>query len=396
MATIASDIFAGLMSGTSLDGVDGALCRFTENAEGHLSVETLASAALDMPSNLRTKLSALASANYAALGQEADVLEQSALAGNALSELYAQVVEQLQSACPEARITAIGAHGQTVRHKPELGLTLQILNGAKLAALSQVPCICDFRSSDLALGGQGAPLVPLFHQALLSHPSQTRWILNLGGIANLSLLPSRTSVEQTGAKAVGFDTGPASILLDTWCKQQLGADFDHEGQWAASGETDVGLLNFLLREPFFSLPTPKSTGRELFSLSWLEARLKAYQNQTAGAQLRPQDVQATLTELTAQSIVAALPKAERAATLYGCGGGVRNRYLMQRLSAAFSQKFGGQATVTTTADLGIAPQQMEACAFAWLARQRWYQRKLNYGPITGSRQAQTMGAVYLP
>jgi anhydro-N-acetylmuramic acid kinase len=382
------------MSGTSLDGVDGVLVEFSTRDDGQVQLRTLASVSVDMPLGLQRKLRLLACGDYSdgasGASQASDPIEEAALAANALSDLYLKVIRDLTAQSPGSSIEAIGAHGQTIRHRPELGFTIQLLNGARIAALSEIPTVCDFRSSDVALGGQGAPLVPLFHQDALASKDETRLILNLGGIANLSVLNAGT--------VFGFDTGPASTLLDTWSQSHLGKPFDQDGAWAASGTSDQGLLEHLMSEPYFALGAPKSTGRELFSAAWLEAKLRTFK---AGLPLSPADVQATLSQLTARSIAEATQRAivskeHGKMALYACGGGVRNNQLMSDIAVAVQSIFGPALKLRNTSELGIDAQQMEACAFAWLAWKRWNQQPLNYHPVTGSRRPHIAGALYLP
>jgi anhydro-N-acetylmuramic acid kinase len=383
------------MSGTSLDGVDGAMVAFTLNADGTLALTTLASVSCDMPVALRTRLQSLASAQYASKSTEfvgsLDPIEEAALAANALTDLYLEVIERLREQVPNVHVAAVGAHGQTIRHRPQQAFTLQLINGARLAALSHLPTICDFRSADIALGGHGAPLVPLFHQQTLSSTNETRVILNLGGIANLSILNSKG--------VTGFDTGPASTLLDAWAQKHLGERYDKDGAWAASGRYDEALLHQILsEESFFSQQPPKSTGRELFSLGWLEESLF---KQASTKTIRANDVQATLSRLTARSIAQATYRAieenqQPALGFYACGGGVRNLQLMKDISQELRLCFGRNIPLKSSEALGIDPQQMEACAFAWLAWQRWNNRALNYSAVTGSSRPHIAGALYLP
>ncbi len=395
-----SPAFIGLMSGTSVDGVDGTMVRFDPASPGRpLHIESMAQASRDMPGDLRDLLLALARADKDRLSDIAgvmgalDSIELAALAANRLSDLYAEVVADLQRQVPDTPVLAIGAHGQTIRHRPASGYTLQLFNGARLAALSGLPVACDFRSGDVALGGQGAPLVPLFHRHLLESPDQLRVILNLGGIANLSLLHE--------GRAAGFDTGPACTLLDAWCHQQRGQLRDEGGRWAATGKVDAALLAHCLQDPYFALPPPKSTGREHFSPAWLQACLHACPNTDRSAA----DTQASLSALTARSVAAALAahpavgaaQAEgRALSVYACGGGVRNTQLMRDISEALRGALGDTVNLHDTQWLGIDPQAMEACAFAWLAWQRWEGQALDARTVTGSSRPTVMGALYLP
>jgi anhydro-N-acetylmuramic acid kinase len=311
-------------------------------------------------------------------------LHRSALAANALTDLSAQVVDELLShaGVPVSTVRAIGSHGQTVRHRPGefdgIGYTLQLNNGALLAERCGIDVICDFRSRDVAAGGQGAPLVPAFHAALFARPGEARAVLNLGGIANLTLLGEDGAV-------TGFDCGPANVLLDGWCQRHRGQAFDDEGQWAASGKVDPSLLAQLIAQPYFGRPPPKSTGRDLFHLAWLDDELARH-----GAGLPAVDVQATLAELTVQSVVRDLDAhAPRTARLLACGGGALNRHLMQRLASLLPG-----LPVGTTAELGMGVTQVEATAFAWLAHRFVDRAAGNRVEVTGARHPCVLGALY--
>jgi len=281
-------LFIGLMSGTSLDGVDGVLVEFWAGA-----ARTMAAHHVPYPAALLDELRALQSAS-------ANELEREALAGNGIATVYAQCVAALleQSGMQAADVRAIGAHGQTIRHRPELGFTRQTINGALLAELTGIDTIVDFRSRDVAAGGQGAPLVPAAHLALFGEEGRTRVLANIGGIGNISVLHANGHV-------AGFDTGPGNVLLDEWTRLHLGKPYDEDGAWAASGRELPGLLATLLAEPYFALPPPKSTGRDLFHLDWLRARLTAF------VDAAPEDVAATLTRLTAMTLAGALPDDRR-------------------------------------------------------------------------------------
>jgi anhydro-N-acetylmuramic acid kinase len=297
---------------------------------------------------------------------------------------YAQVVaELLRATGTEAgRVRALGAHGQTVRHRPlefdGTGYTLQLVNGALLAELSGIDVVCDFRSRDLAAGGQGAPLVPALHAALFGRGDAASAVLNLGGIANLTLLHADGRVQ-------GFDTGPANALLDLWCRRHSGRPFDAEGRFAASGRVDEALLARLLTEPYFERDPPKSTGRDLFDADWLDRHLGV----GSGAP-PPEDVQATLAELTARSVAAALLRhAPRTAQLLVCGGGAANADLMRRLRAQLPA-----IRVADTGTRGVPPQQVEALAFAWLAQAHVERLPGNVPSVTGARGPRILGALY--
>ncbi|SAI72878.1 anhydro-N-acetylmuramic acid kinase [Bordetella ansorpii] len=362
-------LFIGLMSGTSTDGVDGVLVRLQAGARPVL----LASASLDMPEALGGELLALNRP-----GQ--DELARAALAGNALARLYAEAVTALlsQSGHGTADVTAIGAHGQTVRHRPELGYTVQLNNPALLAELSGIDVVADFRSRDVAAGGQGAPLVPPFHAAMFGG-AQPRAVLNLGGIANLTLLDG-------GSAPRGFDTGPANMLLDFWCHQHTGHPYDDEGRWAATGHANADLLELLIAdEPWFALPPPKSTGRDLFDSVWLAQRLNAF----SGPALDPADVQATLQRLTARTVADALERTlPQARDVLVCGGGARNTGLMRDLADCLRRP------VRPTDTEGVPAQWVEALAFAWLAQAHVDRLPASVPAVTGARSARVLGALY--
>jgi len=368
-----AELFIGLMSGTSLDGVDGVLADFT----GHRAA-ILAHASAAFPAALRTELLALNTAGP-------DELHRAALAANGLVTVYAAVVRHLlaDSGLAAGAISAIGAHGQTVRHRPgefdSIGYTLQLDNPALLAEWCGIDVVADFRRRDVAAGGQGAPLVPAFHRAVFGRADRTVAVLNLGGIANLSVLPPA----DVGGAVLGFDCGPGNALMDHWCHAHTGRPFDEGGQWAASGRVLPGLLERLSAEPFFAKAPPKSTGRDLFHPAWLNAMLADSQN-------APADVQATLTELTASVCADHLRRYAGAAhELVVCGGGALNTHLMARLAALLP---GVQ--VMSSAARGLPPQQVEAAAFAWLARATMRREPGNLASATGARGERVLGALY--
>ena len=361
--------FIGLMSGTSLDGVDGVLADFDGTPR------VLAHAYRPFPDALRAELLALNQSGP-------DELHRAALAANALVRLYAQVVQELlqASGVPASRIRAIGAHGQTVRHRPGLfdgtGYTLQINNPALLAELTGITVVADFRSRDVAAGGQGAPLVPAFHHAVFGRPDTAVAVLNIGGISNLSVL------SDTGV--LGFDCGPGNALLDHWCRQHTGQAYDAAGQWAASGRVDEALLRDLLQEPYFDQPPPKSTGRDLFHAEWLARHLTPY------AAVSAVDVQTTLTELTAQVCAADLRRyGPGCRQLHVCGGGALNHELMRRLQAKLPD-----VKVDNSQAAGLPPLQVEAAAFAWLASRTVADETGSLESVTGARGARVLGAIY--
>lgn len=362
-----SAVFVGLMSGTSLDGVDAALVEFGSGraiaVRGHVY--------LPMPADLRAELMALN------VGGD-DEIHRAAVAAHAMAAIYADATSALLQGTGTApsQVRAVGAHGQTVRHRPGLHYTVQLLDGAALAERCGIDVVCDFRSRDVAAGGQGAPLVPAFHAALFQHPGHDLAVLNLGGFANLTLL-------HADGRVGGFDCGPGNALLDLWAQRHLGRDFDVDGAWAATGGVDDALLAVLLGEPFFALPPPKSTGRDLFDARWLDTHLEGFA--TAAA-----DVQATLAELGARTITDALdrymPGADR---LLVCGGGALNTHLMRRIAASLPRM-----AVASTATAGLPPMQVEAAAFAWLAREFCERRAANRPEVTGARGPRILGALY--
>jgi anhydro-N-acetylmuramic acid kinase len=358
-------LYIGLMSGTSLDGIDGVLFDAEALAvTGHVHAP--------FPQALRDELLALNAPGD-------NELHRAALAANAVARSYADVVSQLleATATPRGQVRAIGAHGQTVRHRPD-GFdryTTQLLNGALLAEQTHIDVVCDLRSRDVAAGGQGAPLVPAFHRAVFGAEGQDVAVLNLGGISNLSLL---FADGRTG----GFDCGPANCLMDGWVAQHQGLAFDANGAWAATGRVLPELLAALLAEPWFALPPPKSTGRDLFHLGWLQSRLKPG--------LAAEDVQATLLELSARCVADALQaQMPRVSTLIACGGGALNGALMRRLAALLPG-----VAVQSSAERGLPVDQVEAAAFAWLA-QRFVERQPGNLPIvTGAAGLRVLGALH--
>lgn len=372
----------GLMSGTSLDGFDAVLAEFsgpepTLRVRGH--------AHLPMPQDLHDELLALNSPGP----QE---LHRAALAGNALAECQARLVNELldQQGLSPRDIHALGSHGQTVRHRPGefdgRGYTLQLNQGALLAELTGIDVICDFRSRDVAAGGQGAPLVPAFHARLFGEAPVRRAILNLGGIANLTLLPPPGA--PSTSPVLGFDCGPANALLDHWIQRHLGQAFDADGRWSATGQVLPGLLARLMDEPFLAMPPPKSTGRDLFNPVWLERQLADWA--TSNPLPAACDMQATLAEFTARSAAQALLRsAPDTRELLCCGGGALNADLMRRLRQALP---GIQVGDTTAA--GLPPMQVEAAAFAWLAWAFLHRRPGNLPAVTGALGPRVLGTLY--
>ena len=363
--------YVGLMSGTSLDGVDGVLVDFSGPTP-----QVLAHHALPFDAALKAELMALNTSG-------ADELHRASLAANALVRVYAQSVQALlaHTGFTAQDVRAIGAHGQTVRHQPGAfdgtGYTTQINNPSLLAELTGIAVVADFRSRDVAAGGQGAPLVPLFHQGFFGHAHHALGVLNIGGIANLSVLHSTGDV-------LGFDCGPGNALMDHWCQQHTGQAFDHNGDWAASGQVLDALLDRLLQEPFLHQTPPKSTGRDLFHPAWLAKHLQPF------ASAHPVDVQATLTEFTARACVADVVRhVPDAKELIVCGGGALNGWLMQRLQAGLPQ-----LDVVSSQERGMPPLQVEATAFAWLARQTVLGQPGNLPKVTGAQGARILGGIF--
>ena len=365
------EFYIGLMSGTSLDGVDGVLADFSP-----ATPLVIQHACRSFPSALRSELLALNTGGN-------DELHRAALAGNALARVYSEVVHELLASAraPAQSIVAIGAHGQTVRHRPQefdgTGYTLQLNQPALLAELTGIDVVADFRSRDVAAGGQGAPLAPFFHQSLFSRPGQSIGVLNIGGISNITLLRADGSM-------LGFDCGPGNALIDGWIQQHRSLDYDSEGSWAAEGSVLQTLLERLRSEPYFRRLPPKSTGRDLFNRAWLEHQLRDF---TAAS---PQDVQATLTELTASACAGEVLRHEpHLKRLIVCGGGALNTHLMARLRSLLPG-----AVVESSGQFGLPPLQVEATAFAWLARKTVRREKLELKSTTGASGARVLGCVY--
>jgi len=364
---MAGELFIGLMSGTSLDGVDAALVRFSDQN----NPQVLHTHFIPYPALLRSALLTLQHPSD-------NELETCALLANQLSQLYAQAVhELLQSAKVSSNaVTAIGCHGQTIRHRPELGFTMQIGNAALLAELTNINVVSDFRSRDIASGGQGAPLVPVFHQAMFASKTQNRAIVNIGGIANITYLP-------TSGKLLGFDSGPGNMLLDMWVKRHLNLDYDENGNWARSGALMPELLNKMLEDPYFSMAPPKSTGRDLFNAHWLNLHLN-------DSKYAPENVARTLTALSAISIYQAISDfCGDVQQIYLCGGGAKNSLLIEELAACMPDTL-----ISNTDSLGVGTDWAEAIAFAWLAKQCIHGVAMNLSAVTGANGPRILGAVY--
>lgn len=369
---MADELYVGLMSGTSLDGVDAVVVQGNSH-----QLTCLASYHVAFAPALRQEILALHECSE-------NELHRAALLGNTLARCYAEAVGGLIAklspggtgphSADKKAIRAIGCHGQTVRHAPAAGYTLQINNPALLAELTGITVVADFRSRDIAAGGQGAPLVPAFHDARFRATGQHRVILNIGGIANLThLAPHQPTT--------GFDCGPGNMLMDAWIAECRGEAYDADGAWAASGRRIDGLMNQLLQHPFFALPAPKSCGRAEFNIAWLKSHLNGNE--------KPEDVQATLLALTVQTIAEAVHRCGTPDALYVCGGGARNTTLLRALADALPN-----TTVSTTERLGLPPELVEAAAFAWLARRTVHGETGNLPAVTGARGFRILGAIY--
>ena len=370
-----TELYIGLMSGTSLDGADGVLVDFAPQTGGVLRV--LAHRHRPFAPGLAAELLALNTSGK-------DELHRAALAGNALARVYSEVVDALleTNGTPRERVIAIGAHGQTVRHRPQefdgTGYTLQLGSPALLAELCGIDVVADLRSRDVAAGGQGAPLVPAFHRAVFGIAGETIGVLNIGGISNLTVLRSDGST-------TGFDCGPGNALMDHWCQAHTGRSFDAGGAWAASGSVIEPLLQRMLADPYFAMPAPKSTGRDRFHPTWLSARLRG-----SATPANPADIQATLAELTVAGCANdVLRHAVDATELLVCGGGAFNQHLMRRLTARLPK-----VMVRPSDERGLPAMQVEACAFAWLARAFCTRAPASLSSVTGARGARILGALY--
>ncbi len=358
-------LYVGLMSGTSLDGVDAVLLELAgapARVQAHVQHP--------FPEDLRAELLALCAPD----GNEID---RAAEAGNRLAKIYADATRAVLTAAgvPASGVRAIGCHGQTVRHRPDRGYTVQLGNPALLAELTGMTVVVDFRSRDIAAGGQGAPLVPAFHATAFGSADEDRAVLNLGGIANVTLIAR-------GGGVRGFDTGPGNCLLDHWIQRSRGQRFDTGGAWAAGAGPDARLLERFLDEPFFAQAPPKSTGRELFNARWLDRRIDTG--------IPAQVVQATLLELTAQSVACALvAHAPAVARVILCGGGTRNDALRARLAVLLAPR-----VVEPSDNWGLSAEQVEAAAFAWLACCAITGEPAGLPAVTGARAARVLGAIY--
>lgn len=370
----APELFIGLMSGTSIDSIDAALVQFDENR-----VTIIASHEHPIPQNLKSDIVSLCQPG-------ADEINRAGRADRQLGTLFAEAALALlkKNQIEKSMVTAIGSHGQTIRHHPtskstaaELAFTLQVGDPNTIAALTGITTVADFRSIDIALGGQGAPLAPAFHHAVFASTQHNRAVINIGGIANITFMPAKGDV-------IGFDCGPGNGLMDLWINRHFGKNYDEDGNWASQGTINEELLKLLLDETYFEWAPPKSTGRELFNDIWLDQKL------ALAPSLAPVDVQATLLEFTAKTIhnhLMALP--ESVSEIFLCGGGAYNKQLEVHLQALLKP-----AKVARSSDLGIEPSWVEATAFAWLAKQTLTNCTGNLPTVTGASSAAVLGAIY--
>lgn len=365
-----TEYYIGLMSGTSADAVDLAVVDFSDN-----KTKLIGSHSLSLSPDIRAQIHALSTPNNNEIDRMGELDQQ-------LGKLFAESVNQLlhKYQLTPQQVVAIGSHGQTIRHRPpgsvQHPFTLQIGDPNVIAELTGITTVADFRRRDMAAGGQGAPLVPAFHQAIFHSDVIDRVVVNIGGMANITWLPA-------SGRTLGFDTGPGNVLMDAWILQHLGKAYDANGNWAASGQIDQNLLARLLAHNFFRQPAPKSTGREAFNLEWLTHEL-------ANTAVSAADVQATLLALTAHTITNDIKKLTAAnCEVFVCGGGAYNRRLMDELSTLLPR-----AKVASTTQLGIAPEWIESMAFAWLARQTMLRKNGNLSAVTGARREVILGGVY--
>ena len=367
-------LYIGLMSGTSLDAIDCVVCSFGE-AQTCEAVKLLATHSHPFPAKLRNQLIELVSKPEEIVPEELGSLDEE------LGHVYALAVNALLESAEydKEKIAAIGNHGQTVLHKPDAdpGFSLQLGDGNIIAKETGITTVVDFRSADIALGGQGAPLAPVFHHFVFARPGETKAVVNIGGIANVSLLAADGSV-------TGFDTGPGNTLLDVWSQEHRGEPYDAGGAWATGGSVMNKLLEKMLADDYFRMPPPKSTGREYFNRAWLDARLKFFDRPL------PADVQATLSELTARTIADAL-RATTADEVLICGGGAFNCDLMRRLAAQLPDK-----RVAAVPREIIPADWVEAAAFAWLARARLHEQPAGLPSVTGASAPAVLGKVCRP
>ena len=374
-------MFVGVMTGTSVDGLDMAAIEIDLDEK----IEFIASETTAYPPDLRENLLALSQAEAASISSYGEL--DAALGkfiGNSVNSFLRKF------GIDSKEVQAIGSHGQTIRHQPpgmtgngEQSFTLQIGDPNQIAYITRVITIADFRRMDIAAGGQGAPLVPLFHQRILKKQSSDTALVNIGGIANI------TYVEET---LLGYDIGPGNCLVDAWCQRKLNKPYDDKGHWARTGKLNDQLLKRLLNEPYFYLEPPKSTGKELFNLAWLKKNAIEYQLE----RMSPQDIQRTLLELTAVTIAKSMKKTPKVSNVIVCGGGRRNEFLMERISSLLNLEDKGRYVVDASEHWGIDGDSLEASAFAWLAFRRLNNLVGAVPSVTGAKKPSVLGAVYTP
>ncbi len=365
-----SNLYIGIMSGTSCDGIDLVLAEI----KNHKKIPQIISSSHEKFSNdLKNKINNLINKDLHSFLEFGEV-------DTKLGQVYAKAVNKLikKNKLSNSDIAAIGCHGQTVFHAPDHNLPFSIQLGDPniISALTNIDTVCDFRRRDIALGGQGAPLVPVFHDVAFRNDKKNRAIINIGGIANISYLEKNNNL-------LGFDTGPGNTLMDLWAQQNLNKNFDNNGNWAKSGKVNQNLLSKLLNNTFFTKKPPKSTGREIFNLDYLNKNIQ-------NLNLAPEDIQATLCEFTAESINIALRSfCHNIDEIYICGGGAKNKYLLSRI------KHFTKINLNTTNELGIDPQLVEASAFSWLAYCHIHKIKFDLTKISGSKESTLLGGLYL-
>ncbi len=371
MSNLSHPVYAiGVMSGTSVDGVDAVLLEISN----HCSIRLIATHSEPFPEHLREGILALTQPGNNEIDRAGELHKE-------LGFVYAQTSKELISrpGLPGIEdISVIGCHGQTVRHRPDNKhpFTLQLGCGATIAQQTGISAVTDFRSADMAVGGQGAPFAPFFHHFVFSKENTVRAIVNLGGIANVTILDGNNK-----DTVVGFDSGPANGLMDTWIQKHLNVAFDEDGKWATSGTLNQKLLDCMMNEPYLMRSAPKSTGRELFNEAWIEKMCQQYNKD-----ISPEDVQSTLGRFTAESIAIQIPKCVE--EIFVCGGGANNLWLMRQLSESCDPP------VKTTEALGIAPQWVEAAAFAWFAIQTIERKRSSIPSVTGARKSVITGALH--
>lgn len=369
------NLYIGLMSGTSVDGIDCVLTAFNSANRPEL----ISASTTPIDSALREQILALCDGNNAGKNINLATYGSTDIAiGKSFADAVHAMLAQTGTAAGE--VVAIGSHGQTVYHQPEGDnpFSLQLGDPNTIAQLTGITTVADMRRRDIAAGGQGAPLAPLLHRNVFAADGEGRVVVNLGGIANITLL-------KANGECLAFDSGPGNVLMDYWIGKQKGEQFDKNGAWAASGTANSALLDALLDEPYFERGHPKSTGRELFNSSWLEARLSA----ASSATVKAEDVQATLLELSAVTVVKAIKALVSARAVYICGGGAHNGAMMERLQALLPD-----ANVTSTAELGLDPDWVEATAFAWMAQETVAGRKVDTRAFTGAQEPVFLGGIY--